>query len=89
MRFKGAFRFAFACLLAAGCGNAEPPPPEAPEQVAARVFDLAERLEKEHKGKEAFAAYRQIVRLYPTTPQGKKAAARINQAQKAALRRPR
>jgi hypothetical protein len=76
-------------IFALGCGRSDPAPPESPERAAARVFNLAQDLEKEKKGKEAFAAYRQIVRHYTGTPHGKKAAERLNQAQKAALRRPR
>jgi hypothetical protein len=72
-------------LIAIGCGRSEPAPRETPEQAADRVFVLAQDLEKEHKTKEAFAAYRQIIRLYPGTPGGKKAADRVAQAQKSAI----
>jgi hypothetical protein len=75
-----------ACI---GCSNSSPAPPEPPKQAAARVFDLAQKLENERKAKEAFAAYRQIARLYPNTPHGKRAAERIREAQQAALRKPR
>jgi TolA-binding protein len=71
-------------LVAFGCGRSEPAPRETPEQAAARVLDLAQNLEKEHKSKEAFAAYHQIVRHYPATAGSKKAAERIAAAQKAA-----
>jgi len=74
-------------LIATGCGRSGPAPRETPEQAAARVFDLAQNLEKEHKTKEAFAAYHQVVRHYPATAGGKKAAERIARAQKAAVRR--
>jgi hypothetical protein len=74
-------------LLVIGCGRAEPARRETPEQAAARVFDLAQNLEKAHKTKEAFAAYQQIVRHYPATAGSKKAAERIAEAQTAALRR--
>jgi TolA-binding protein len=62
-------------------------PQESPEQAAARVFELAQNLEKAHKTKEAFAAYRQIVRHYPATAGGQKAAQRIDQEQQAARKR--
>jgi hypothetical protein len=77
------------CTVGLGCRRADPAPPEPPEQAAARIFDLAQNLEKERKTREAFAAYHQIVRHYPATPHGKKAAQRISQAQQAALRKAR
>jgi hypothetical protein len=78
---------AFALCVYIGCTRSGPAPPEPPAQAAARVFDVAQNLEKERKTKEAFAAYHQIARAYPTTPHGRKAAERISQAQKAALRK--
>jgi hypothetical protein len=72
------------CLLGPGCR--EPAPPEMPEQTVARIFALAQSLEKEGKTKQAFAAYHQLVRLFPSTAEGKQAAERLRQAQHA--RRP-
>jgi hypothetical protein len=71
----------------ASSGRSEQASRETPEQAAARVFDLAQNLEKEHKTKEAFAAYRQILRHYPATAGGEKAADRIAQAQQSAILR--
>ena len=76
-------------LAALGCGRSEQASlaaQEAPEQAAVRVYSLAQKLEKEHKTKEAFDAYHQIARRFPQTPEGKKAAQRISQAQKEAVR---
>ena len=70
--------------LALGCGPAEPVSPipgEPPAQAAARVFAVAERLAKEHKTKQAFAAYHQLARQFPDTPEGRQAADRIRRAQ--------
>ena len=74
-------------LAALGCGRSEPAHAESPGQAAARVFAVAQNLEQERKTKEAFAAYRQIARLYPATPHGQRAAERISEAQKSALRK--
>jgi len=73
-------------IAAIGCNHPDPAPAESPEQAAARIFDLAQDLEKQHKTKEAYAAYRQISQHYPSTPHGKRAAERISQVQKDALR---
>ena len=71
-----------ACVvgLASGCGPPLPAP-ESPHQAAARVFAVAERLEKAQKTKQAFAAYRQVADQFPDSPEGKKAAARIRRFQ--------
>jgi TolA-binding protein len=74
-------------VAALGCGRSEPTSAESPAQAAARIFNVAQNLEQQRKTKEAFAAYRQIARLYPNTPHGQRAAERIMQAQKAALRK--
>ena len=86
MRFLATLSLCLS-LGAIGCGRSEQAPRETPEQAAARVFDLARHLENDHKTREAFAAYHQIVRHFPATAGGKKAAERIAQAQKAAIRR--
>jgi TolA-binding protein len=81
--------------LSAGCGGwgsgsqAPAVVVGSPEQDAARVFALALSLEKEGETKKAFAAYHQIVRNFPETPAGKKAAERIRKAQGEAMRKPR
>jgi TolA-binding protein len=78
-----------AVLLIAliGCNHPAPPPAESPEQAAARIFGLAQDLEKQHKTKEAYAAYRQLGQHYPSTAGGKRAAERLSQVQKEALRK--
>jgi hypothetical protein len=82
---------AHIALAASGCA---PPRPvgaeleEKPEQAAARVFAVAERLEKEKKNGRAFAAYHQLARQFPETPEGKKSVERIRRAQIAARRMP-
>lgn len=78
--------------LGQGCGESAPATTasvqaRSPAQEAARVFGLADGLEKEGKSKEAFAAYRQVADKFPETPDGKKAAARIKKAQAEALRK--
>jgi hypothetical protein len=75
------------CLSAPGCGRTGEAPAESPEQAAARILEVAQTLEKEHKTKQAFAAYHQIVRHYPATAGGQKAAQRIDQEQKAVMKR--
>jgi hypothetical protein len=71
---------AAACL---GCGQGAPAPTAAPlsaaqqEAEAARVFALAQGLEKERKTADAVAAYRHIVRSFPQAPHAKQAAARL------------
>ncbi|MDR3638979.1 MAG: hypothetical protein P4L84_34560 [Isosphaeraceae bacterium] len=82
----------YLAALALGCGAAEPAiqhPGESPAQAAARVFTVAEGLEKEHKTKQAFAAYRQLARQFPDTPEGKQAADRIRRAQGQAAKKSR
>jgi hypothetical protein len=85
---RGALRLFIGALGLAGpfgCGGREPAAPApAPAEAAARAFGVAQGLEREHKTKQAFAAYRQVARQFPDTAEGKKAAARIRQAQKAA-----
>lgn len=76
-------------LVAAGCGKPEEATPGPPEQAAARVFERAQALEKDHKTREAIAAYHQILNHFPGSPEAKKAHDRIQLAQKAALRRAR
>ena len=83
----------FLIVTGNGCGGPGPAAPEAanpaetPEQTAARLFTLARNLETEKKSKQAFAAYNAISRHYPETIHGKKAAQRIVEAQKAAMRK--
>ena len=74
-------------LLAAGCGTAGQAPRESAGQSVARVFNLAQTLEKAQKTRKAIAAYGQIVRHYPGTPEASMAAERIRRAQKAAVLR--
>jgi TolA-binding protein len=85
------YRHFLNCFIVAvagfGCHRPDPTPAESPDRVAARTFELAQNLEKEHKTKEAFAAYRQISQQFPSSPYAKKAADRIGQAQKDALRK--
>jgi hypothetical protein len=81
------FIVAFALVGPLGCGGsgpASPGPAAPPAEAAARAFGVAQGLEREHKTKQAFAAYHQVARQFPETAEGKKAAARIRQAQKAA-----
>jgi len=74
--------------LCLGCGEAasgrrERQPPVQEQAVeAARVFAIAENLEKQGKAQEAAAAYRHILREFPKTDHGKKAAARIKLVQR-------
>lgn len=72
-----------------GCGRRTEPSLETPEQASERIFRVARSLEADRKTREAFAAYRQIVRYYPGTAHGKKAAERIAQAQRDAMKRAR
>ncbi len=78
--------------LCAGCGGSgsqvQPTVVGSPEQEAARVFALAQSLEKEGDTKKAFSAYHQIIRNFPATSSGTKAAARIKKAQADAMRKP-
>lgn len=76
-------------LIVSGCGNAptQAPATESSGQVSERILARAESFEREHKTKEAFAAYHQLARNYAETAAGKKAVARIAQAQKEAIRR--
>jgi TolA-binding protein len=55
---------------------------ESQEAEAERVFEIAKNLEKSGKAQEASEAYRQILRDYPETVQGKKAAERIKRVQR-------
>lgn len=74
--------------LCLGCGEAASGPrahqPPVKEQAveAARVFAIAENLERQGKAREATAAYRHILREFPRTDHGKKAAARIRLVQR-------
>jgi hypothetical protein len=73
-------------LFLIGCGGPTPVAPEAEGQGAARVFALAQDLEGGRKTKQAIAAYRQVVDHFPNTPEARKAAERISEAQRAAIR---
>ena len=77
-------------ILALGCGapqTAGEPLPESPAEAAPRVLAAAEELEREHKSRQAFAAYHQILQRYPGTPESKTAADRIRRArQQSAMR---
>jgi hypothetical protein len=73
-----------ACTLAGfGCGTPVPGPAlpvltvEEQEVEAARVFEVAQKLETERRPQGAVAAYRHILRDFPKTPHGKKASDRI------------
>ncbi len=87
-----ALLFLSLSLFSLGCGCSGPAAhepsqsTETPEPVAARIFDRAQSLEKEHQTKQAFTAYHQVARNYPETLQGKKAAERIWQARQQAIR---
>jgi hypothetical protein len=50
---------------------------EKQEAEAARVFEVAQKLETERRPQAAVAAYRHILRDFPKTPHGKKASDRI------------
>lgn len=73
-------------LAGSACRRAEPGPAESTDQAAARIFATAQQLEQEHKTKQAFAAYRQVVDHFPFTPFAAKAAGRIKQAHASAAR---
>jgi hypothetical protein len=72
--------------MSSGCGKSSQKTAEA---SPATVLGLAQDLEKDHKIKNAIAAYHQIMRYYPGTPEAASAAERIKQLQSAALRKPR
>lgn len=78
----------FCPILALACGEAAVGPHDSPpatlnsEAEAGRVFEIAENLEKSGRAQEATEAYQQILREYPQTAQGKKAAARLKGSQK-------
>jgi hypothetical protein len=72
-------------LFFIGCGGPAPVAPETDSQGAARVFALAQDLEKGQKTKQAMAAYNQIIRHFPDTPEAKKAVQRISEAQRGAI----
>jgi hypothetical protein len=72
------------CLIGIGCGRSTPVEPESETQGASRVFAVARELDQNRKMKQAIAAYQQVVRNYPNTPEARKAADRINQAQREA-----
>jgi hypothetical protein len=74
-------------LLLVGCGGPAPVAPQAEGQGAARVFALAQDLDGARKTKQAMAAYRQVVLHFPDTPEARKAAQRITEAQRAAIRK--
>jgi hypothetical protein len=73
--------------VSSGCGKAGQASLETPGASPARVLGLARDLEKGRKIKDAIAAYHQIVRHYPGTPEAAKAAGQIKQIQSAALRK--
>ncbi len=72
-----------ATALSTGCAPTGSPA-AAP---AARVLILAQDLENTHQTKNAIAAYHQIIRYYPGTPEASRAADRIRQMQTAALKK--
>jgi hypothetical protein len=69
----------------AGCGSSHAPPVPAttPEQEADRILAIAQDMERRGDTKQAFAAYHQIIRLFPGTSSGKTAIERIKRAQNA------
>lgn len=75
--------FFISIFASFGCGATGPAPPspgmtaEQKEVEAARVFEVAQKLEKERQSKAAVAAYRHILRNFPETAHAKKAGARI------------
>jgi hypothetical protein len=73
--------------LTAGCGRPAATAPAPPPGGAARVLEIAQGLEKARGIKKAVAAYEQIVRHYPGTPEAVKAAARVSQIQAEMLKR--
>ena len=77
-----------ACLiaLAAGCGRPTAAV-ESPGEVAPRVFAVAERLEREGKTRQAFAAYRQVVQQFPNSPEARQATDRLLRSQRTAIRK--
>jgi TolA-binding protein len=75
------------CLLLIGCGGPAPVAPESKEQGAARVYALAQDLETSQKTKQAMAAYHQVLLHFPNTPEARKAAVRISDAQRAAIQK--
>ncbi len=75
-------------LIVSSCGKAEPQAPEPPEHAASRIFQQAETLAMQKKTKEAMAAYRQIIAHFPSSPEAKTAASRIQAAQNASRRKP-
>ncbi len=78
-------------LLITGCTGSQAPPVSAAtsEQDADRVLAIAQDLEKQGDTKRAFAAYHQIIRIFPDTPSGRKAVVLIRKAQGEAMRKPR
>ena len=72
-----------ACL---GCGGTPPAPPETEAQGAARVLAVARGLEEGRETRRAMAAYQQVIRSFPNTPEAGQAAERIARAQKDAVR---
>jgi TolA-binding protein len=86
---KKMFLISMLSGVSSGCGQAGPPSPKADGASPASVLAVAQDLEKGQKIKNAIAAYHQIVRYYPGTPEAARAAERIHQLQSAALRRTR
>jgi hypothetical protein len=79
--------FPMAGLFLIGCGGPAPVAPETAAQGATRVFALAQELETGQKTKQAMAAYRQVVLHFPDSPEARRAAQRISEAQRAAIRK--
>jgi outer membrane protein assembly factor BamD (BamD/ComL family) len=76
-------------LLIAGCNRSSSQSPassESPQEQAARVFSLAQKLEAEGDTKKAYSAYHQLIRNFPTSPYATQANAQIKRAQANSLR---
>jgi hypothetical protein len=78
---------AVVCLFFIGCGGPAPVATQTDGQGASRVLAVAQDLEKAQKTKQAMAAYRQVIVHFPNTPEARKAAERIDEAQRAAILR--
>jgi TolA-binding protein len=73
-------------LALTGCGKtATAPPVETDAEKASRVFAMAEDFEKARKIKQAVAAYEQVVRYFPDSPESKTAVQRLHKIQRDAI----
>ena len=71
-------------IVSSGCGPTTESASETPalsaeqqETEATRILETARDLEKKGQSQAAVAAYRHIVRSFPTTPQARKAGGRL------------